>query len=82
MIARNPKRFAQVLNVTKLQLTRQELADRVGVSVRTVARWELGLAVPRRNNLERLAEVVGVVPEYLLLGPELILGPRPGSKSG
>jgi len=46
---------------TALQLTQEQLAQRMGVSFVTVSRWELGKSKPSsmaRRQLERLANMV------------------------
>jgi transcriptional regulator with XRE-family HTH domain len=43
-----------------LGLTQAELARRVKVDVRTLARWEAGETHPTRRNLRRLAKALGV----------------------
>ena len=44
----------------ELRLTRAELAERVGVAVRTVVAWELGYRIPGSAQLARIAEALGV----------------------
>ena len=46
-------------------VTRQELADQVGVSVRTVGRWETGERLPDAARQERIAASLGVQVEEL-----------------
>lgn len=43
----------------RLQMTQQELADHVGVSMRTIGNWERGETVPR-NRIGALAELLGL----------------------
>jgi transcriptional regulator with XRE-family HTH domain len=50
--------------------TQQDLADSVGVSRSAVAQWETDRAGQVRDNLSRIAETLGVSPEYLLMGRE------------
>lgn len=40
-------------------LTQQELADQVGVSRRTLARWEAGTSKPQPKHLAALADALG-----------------------
>jgi len=50
----------------RLRLTRADLADRVGVSARTVMSWELGYRRPQPHQLTALAAALSVsVPELL-----------------
>jgi transcriptional regulator with XRE-family HTH domain len=44
-----------------------ELADLVGVAVNSVYAWEAG-TIPGPANLQRLADVLGVLPEWLHYG--------------
>lgn len=54
----------------KLDWTQQDLADGVGVSRSAVAQWETDRAGQVRDNLSRIADALGVSPEYLLMGRE------------
>jgi transcriptional regulator with XRE-family HTH domain len=47
-------------------LTQEELARRVRVSVRAVAAWESGNAIPRHRNARALARALGVPVETLV----------------
>jgi transcriptional regulator with XRE-family HTH domain len=47
-------------------LTQQVLADRAGVTVRVVQRWESGRVFPNEDSLARLAEALDVPREELL----------------
>jgi transcriptional regulator with XRE-family HTH domain len=47
-------------------LTQAELAQRCGVELNTVARWEQQIRIPRGEQLEKLAEVTGLSLEALL----------------
>lgn len=48
------------------ELSRFELAQRVGVSERTVRRWEKGETGIPRGNWDRLSEIFGVSVAHLL----------------
>jgi DNA-binding transcriptional regulator YiaG len=51
-------RAKEVLAIRKaLNLTQQQLADRIGAQRHTVARWELGKHEPRGANLKALEEL-------------------------
>ena len=47
------------------KLTQRQLADRVGVSQRTIASYESGGAMARSSTLLRLAEALGVSVDFL-----------------
>ena len=49
-------------------MTRRELADRLGVRVKTLEAWEEDRADPRANKLQMLAGVLGVSLMWLLTG--------------
>ena len=49
-------------------MTRRELADRLGVHVKTLESWEEDRADPRANKLQMLAGVLGVSLMWLLTG--------------
>lgn len=49
-------------------MTRKELAERLGVRVRTLESWEEDRADPRANKLQMLAGVLGVSLMWLLTG--------------
>lgn len=54
-----------------LGITQRELADRLGVSLRTVASYEAGKSLPRtREATAKLSEVLGVSVNYLLTDDE------------
>lgn len=42
------------------KLTQEEVAQRLGVSLQTVSRWERGAKVPTVEHLEALADLYGV----------------------
>ena len=46
-------------------LTQAYVAEALGVDPVTVRRWELGLRMPTRSNLARLAQMFGVSPVEL-----------------
>lgn len=53
----------------------QYIADRVGVQLRTYQLWQAGAITPGQENLEKLAEVFCVTPQFILRGetPDLSL---------
>jgi len=46
--------------------TQQEVAHKVGITVRSVSGWERGKAIPHLGTLEALARVLGQKPERLV----------------
>lgn len=49
-------------------MTQRELADRLGVKLRTVTAWEDDMADPRANKLQMMAGMLGVSIRWLLTG--------------
>lgn len=47
-------------------LKQAELAKLCGISPSAVSQWEAGEKTPRRENLEKMASVLGVTVEYLM----------------
>lgn len=56
------------LRRSALSLTQAELAERIGVSSETIARFERGVYAPSLRKLEQLAEALRVHPADLLNG--------------
>ena len=50
----------------KKRYTQEELADRVGVHVNTLIRWERGDRMPTADKLKELADILGTTSDYLL----------------
>lgn len=46
----------------------QYIADRIGVTLRTYQMYQAGSVEPGQEKLEKLAELYGVTPEYILRG--------------
>lgn len=58
------------------KMTQQDVADRVGVSVSTVKKWELDLNEPNSDKLIALALGLGVSVDYLFgvsTAPDLVV---------
>lgn len=49
-----------------LGFTQQKLADKLGISMMTIVRWEKGVRTPNSAILPRLAEVLNTSVEYLM----------------
>ena len=47
-------------------LTQEELADKIGVSIKTLQRWENEERSPRTKELKSLSEILGTSVEYLM----------------
>ena len=47
-------------------LTQAQVAEKFGVTIRTVTSWETGEKLPRTNRLNELAALYGVTSDYLL----------------
>ncbi len=56
---------------TEKGLTQRELGDLMGVSDKAVSKWENGASMMRVKNLDKLAEILGVTREEILLGQRL-----------
>ncbi len=48
-------------------LTQAELAGKVGVSHYAVSNWETGIKKPRMGHMRKLAEVLGISPDQIIL---------------
>lgn len=48
-----------------LRLTQEQLAEKVHVSKSAIAKWETNGGIPDRDNLKKLAEVMGVSSDAL-----------------
>lgn len=48
------------------RLTQEELAAQMGVSIKTLQRWETEERSPRTKELKKLSEILGTSVEYLM----------------
>ena len=55
------------------KMTRQELADKLGIRYESVRQWESFLCSPRLNKIEEIAKHLGSSVEYLLVGHSSVL---------
>lgn len=53
-------------------LTQESLAKKLGINRVSISQWERGDTSPKGNNLVRLAEILGVKPEWLLFGEDAV----------
>lgn len=61
-------------------LTIQEVADKSGISSSGLKRWLAGTGVPRSDNLQRVADTLGVTWDWLLGLPDAL--PTPVAAAG
>ena len=61
------ERFSEKLRQSRkrVRLSQSQLAERVGVTQRSMTNYECGRAVPRRKTLRKMAEELHVTVEYL-----------------
>ncbi|MBQ8841028.1 MAG: helix-turn-helix transcriptional regulator [Ruminiclostridium sp.] len=52
--------------------TQAELAEKVGVSTRSIQNYELGMRYPKRNILDKLCEILETRIEYLVSSDDFI----------
>lgn len=64
----------------KAKLTQEELAEQIGVSCQTVAKWEKGEAVPDVYNCASLADLFEVTVDALISEQDSELGVPPKGK--
>ena len=55
----------------KKELTQKQLADLVGVSDKTISKWETGRGIPDTAIMYNLCEVLGISINELLSGERL-----------
>jgi transcriptional regulator with XRE-family HTH domain len=51
----------------RLRMTQTELGEKIGVSQRSIANYEAGKVVPHRPTLEKLASVLNIAVEELMM---------------
>lgn len=54
----------------KAKFTQIELADKAGVSIATLRRWEAGETTPNGTRIIELANILGVSPDEIVAGSE------------
>ena len=64
------KGFAERLKYSRIKagITQGELAEAAGVSTKVIGLWETGGGIPKGNNLDSIARVLGVGMSWLLQG--------------
>ena len=61
----------------KAGLTQIELAEKVGVSIATLRRWEAGETSPTGTRIVELAELLGISPDEIVRDDDSPRNPRP-----
>ena len=56
----------KIKTLRKKRYTQEELADRLGIHVNTLVRWERGDRMPTADKLKELADVLDTTSDYLL----------------
>ena len=59
-------------------LSRNQLAERLGVSSHTVAKWEAGIQYPNAERLEQIGVACGVPVEFFRANRDALAAPTPG----
>lgn len=68
------KLYEKILeNRKKLNLSQEQLGEKVGVSRQTVSKWELGQTIPDLDKAKLLAEVFGITLDELVKENEELL---------
>ena len=65
MVGKNIKKIR-----TELNMTQEELADKISVTRQAVSNWETEKTQPDIETLERISEVLGVTIEELIYGKQ------------
>lgn len=60
--------IAERIRLTRQQkeLSQKDLADKSGINIKSLSRYELGSSVPPADALKAIAEALGVSADYLL----------------
>lgn len=54
-------------------LSRKQVACRMGKTERTIYNWEKGIQIPDKSNFEKLAEIYKIDSDFIFLGDESAL---------
>lgn len=57
-------------------LSRNEVAEILGKTARTIYNWETGLQIPDKGNLDKLAKIYQTSSDFIFLGDVLALSGR------
>ncbi len=60
-------------------MTQEQLAERIGVSNKTVSKWERGTCMPDYGTVERLCRALGITIDELMRGGEKSILPNDNS---
>jgi transcriptional regulator with XRE-family HTH domain len=63
-------------------LTQQEVAHKVGITVRSVSGWECGKAIPHLETLAALARVLGQEPDWFTAAAQAVTDRRRAQRVG
>ena len=66
----------------RMGLTQQQVAHRVGITVRSVSGWERGKAIPHQVTLEALARALGQEPKRFVATAQLMASRRRAARVG
>lgn len=67
----------------KAGITQIDLANRLGISIATLRRWEAGETAPTGTRINELARILKIAPENIIVGdPDLIHKSAPMMNSG
>ncbi len=66
-------RFIAELRKSK-NMTQQQLGDKLGVSFKTISKWETGRGMPELSTLKPLSDILEITINELLSGEKVIKG--------
>lgn len=51
----------------KQSMTQAELAERIGMSINAISKWELGKSFPPKDSIKHICEAFGIPTSFLML---------------